>query len=306
MTLHSLLTSWSFEPLVLISLGAAALLYLRGVAYTSRLGLGPHLRWWQIVCFYLGLLVVFIALESEIDIGSDQLLWIHMIQHDLLTMLAPPLLLLGNPGWIIWRAFPASWRREVLLQAIHLRWPWRIGHAIGRVASNPSLVLAIFLGDFLFWHIPFLYDLTLDHENIHIMEHLLFILTALLFWAQVIPTHPQKRPARLQLPATSGMERLSRPQQVLYLAAAAFVMNILGAIFVFSVGPIYQHYAALVRTPDMPSVVVDQHYAGVAMDIPGTLIFFSAMMIILGLWLLEDERAAEAEATIPSYRGYRR
>jgi putative membrane protein len=302
MTLQSLLTSWSFEPLVLISLGATALLYLRGVVYTSRLGLGPHLRWWQIACFYLGLLVVFIALESEIDIGSNQLLWIHMIQHDLLTILAPPLLLLGNPGWIMWRALPASWRRKVLLQAIHLQWPWRIGQAIGRAASNPSLVLAIFLGDFLFWHIPYFYDLTLYHENIHIMEHLLFILTALLFWAQVIPTHPQRRPARLQLTVTTGKDRLSRPQQVLYLAAAAFVMNILGAIFVFSVGPIYQYYAALVRTPDMSSVVVDQHYAGVAMDIPGTFIFFSAMMIILGLWLLEDERAAEAEATVSSYR----
>jgi cytochrome c oxidase assembly factor CtaG len=302
MTVSSFLTAWQFEPLVVISLGAAALLYLRGVIYTSKLGLGPHLRWWQIACFYLGLLVVFMALESGIDSGADELLWIHMIQHDLLTMLAPPLLLLGNPGWITWRAFPASWRRVVLLQAIRLRWPWRAGHAIGRAAANPSVVLAIFLGDFLFWHIPFFYNLTLYHQNIHILEHLLFIFTALLFWAQVISTHPQRRPARLQQSAALGKERLSRPQQVIYLAAAALVMNVLGAVFVFSVGPIYQYYAALVRTPDMPSVVVDQHYAGVAMDIPGTLIFFCSMMIILGLWLLEDERAAEAEATLSSYR----
>jgi hypothetical protein len=67
MMLQSLLTSWSFEPLVLISLGAAALLYLRGVVYTSKLGLSPHLRWCQIAYFYLGLLVVFIPAFRTLD-----------------------------------------------------------------------------------------------------------------------------------------------------------------------------------------------------------------------------------------------
>ena len=138
MTLQSLLTVWSFDPVVLFSLAAAALLYLRGVAYTSRIGLGPRLQWWQITCFFLGLLVVFIALESEVDIGAGQLLWIHMIQHELLTMVAPPLLLLGNPGWIIWRAFPASWRRGLLLEAMHLRWPWRLGHDGKPAGKQPS------------------------------------------------------------------------------------------------------------------------------------------------------------------------
>src|SRR5215469_16646419 len=111
MTLPSQLTVWSFDPSVLVGLALSALLYLRGVAYTSRRGIGPHLRWWQITSFYLGLLVIFIALESEIDVAAAQLLWVHMVQHDLLTMVAPPLLLLGVPTWVIWRAFPASWRR---------------------------------------------------------------------------------------------------------------------------------------------------------------------------------------------------
>jgi cytochrome c oxidase assembly factor CtaG len=79
-------------------------------------------------------------------------------------------------------------------------------------------------------------------------------------------------------------------------------MNVLGGIFIFSVGPIYQYYATLIRTPDMPTVVIDQHYAGAAMDIPGTFIFFTAMMIILGLWLVEDEREAQAEASMSGYR----
>jgi cytochrome c oxidase assembly factor CtaG len=295
MTLPSQLTVWSFDPIVLVGLAIAALLYLRGVAYTSRRGIGPHLRWWQITCFYLGLLVIFIALESEIDVAAAQLLWVHMVQHDLLTMVVPPLMLLGVPSWVIWRAFPASWRRWLLLLAIHFRWPWRAGQTIGQILTTPAIVLAIFLGDFLFWHIPFFYDLTLYHENIHIMEHLLFLGTALLFWAVVIPGHPQRQVSLRYQRAREASRRLGYPQQVLYLGIAAGVMNVLGAIYVFSVGPIYQYYATLVRTSGMPSVVIDQHYAGAAMDLPGTFIFFGAMMIVLGLWLQEDEREGNAE-----------
>src|SRR5215469_5184534 len=154
MSLQSLLTTWSLEPFVIVSVLVTALLYLRGVAYTSRLGLGPHLSWWQITCFFAGLLVLFIALESDIDVLSDKLLFVHMIQHDLLTMVVPPLLLLGMPAWVMWRAFPAVWRRVVLLQAIRYRWPWRAGQVIGRALSNPPLVFVLFVGGFLFWHIP--------------------------------------------------------------------------------------------------------------------------------------------------------
>jgi cytochrome c oxidase assembly factor CtaG len=301
-TSQTILTTWAFDPLVLVSLLVSAVLYLCGVAYTAQRGISARLHWWQITCFYLGLLVVWIALQSEIDLGGAQLLWVHMVQHDLLVMVAPPLLLLGIPTWIMWRAFPASWRRAVLILALRYRWPWRFGQVIGRLATTPALILGIFIGDFLLWHIPFFYDLTLYHANIHIIEHLLFLGTALLFWAQIISTHPQRRMAKHPAQARRHTRRMSYPQQVMYLAAAALAMNILGAIFVFSTGPIYQYYAGLARSPDMPSVVIDQHYAGAAMDVPGTLIFFCDMMIILGLWLLEDERAVEAEATISSYR----
>jgi putative membrane protein len=295
LTLQSLLTTWSLEPLVLVSVLVTALLYLRGVAYTSRLGLGPHLSWWQITSFFAGLLVLFIALESDIDVLSDKLLFVHMIQHDLLTMAVPPLLLLGMPAWVMWRAFPAAWRRILLLQAIRYRWPWRAGQIIGRVLSNPPLVFVLFVGDFLFWHIPYFYDATLYHNGIHIMEHLLFLGTALLFWGQIISSDPQRRPATRRLSVKHESRRLSYPKQALYLAGAALILNVLGAIFVFSVGPIYQYYALLIRAPWMPSVVVDQHYAGAAMDIPGTFIFFGTMMIVLGLWLQEDEREGLAE-----------
>jgi cytochrome c oxidase assembly factor CtaG len=295
MTLQSLLTTWSFEPLVLVSLLLTTLLYLRGVAYTSRLGLGPHLSWWQITCFFAGLLVLFIALESDVDLLAGQLLFVHMIQHDLLTMIVPPLLLLGMPAWVMWRAFPAFFRRVLLLQAIRYRWPWRAGQIIGRGLSNPALVFALFVGDFLFWHIPYFYDITLYHEDIHILEHLLFLGTSLLFWAQFISGNPQRRSATRRLPAKQESRRLSYPKQALYLAGAALILNVLGAIFVFSVGPIYQYYATLIRAPWMPSVVMDQHFAGATMDIPGTFIFFGAMMIVLGLWLQEDEREGLAE-----------
>jgi cytochrome c oxidase assembly factor CtaG len=296
MTLQNFLTTWAFDPLVLVSLLVTAVLYLRGVAYTARWGIGPHLRWWQIICFYVGLLVVWIALQSAIDVGAGQLLWVHMVQHDLLIMVAPPLLLLGIPSWILWRAFPVSWRRAALLLAIRSGWLWQFGRMVGHLASKPALVLSLFIGNFLLWHIPFFYDLTLYQHSVHILEHLLFLGTALLFWAQIISMHPQRHLPKYSASPKRDTQRLSYPKQVIYLAAAALAMNVLGAIFVFSTGPIYQYYAVLARSPDMPSVVIDQHYAGAAMDVPGTLIFFFDMMIVIGLWLREDERAGEAEA----------
>jgi cytochrome c oxidase assembly factor CtaG len=296
MTLQNFFTTWAFDPFVLASLLVSALLYLRGVAYTARRGIGPHLQWWPITSFYVGLLTVWIALQSASDVGAGQLLWVHMVQHDLLIMVAPPLLLLGIPTWTLWRAFPVNWRRAVLLLAIRSRWLWRFGRMVGRLASKPALVLALFIGNFLLWHIPIFYNLTLYQHSVHILEHLLFLGTALLFWAQIISMHPQRHPSKHSALPKRDAQRLSYPQQVIYLAAAALAMNILGAIFVFSTGPIYQYYAVLARGPDMPSVVIDQHYAGAAMDVPGTLIFFFDMMIVIGLWLREDERADEVEA----------
>ena len=109
-------------------------------------------------------------------------------------------------------------------------------------------------------------------------------MTALIFWAQVIPARPLKG-------------SLSYPLQALYLCVAALALNVLGGVFVFSTGPLYPYYAALRRDAQSIPVLIDQHLAGAAMDIPGTFIFFTVIIIILWRWLESDEREAAVESS---------
>jgi putative membrane protein len=281
MNMQVLLTGWSFEPAVTLGIAAAGLMYWRGVRYAARRGLARRHRWWHSAAFVGGLLVVLIALESPIDTWSDQLFWVHMLQHELLTLVAAPLLLLGAPLMPLWRAVPLAGRRTSLGWALKQGWVIRLGDRLARFLGRPLIAWLLFVLVFNLWHVPALYDLALEHQPIHILEHLLFLGTALLFWAQIIPSRPLRR-------------GLSYLRQALYLGSAAVEMNLIAATFMYSTGPIYPYYAALARPAGTISVVVDQHFAGAVMDVPGTILLFVAICGLLALWLREDERAPAA------------
>jgi cytochrome c oxidase assembly factor CtaG len=282
--LSSLLTQWSFEPLVTLGLLASAFLYVRGLEYSLRHGIGKPIPLWRVVCFFAGLFILLIALESVIDVQAAQLLWVHMIQHDLLAMVAPPLLLLGLPLWPVWRGVPRRARVASLRWALKQPGVRRVSMGISHLLGRPRVALVLFTGSFVLWHLPVLYDLALEQPTVHIAEHLTFLGTALLFWAQVIPARPVKG-------------TVSYPMQALYLCVAALVLNVLGGVFVFSTGPLYPYYAALRRGAQSTPLLIDQHLAGAAMDIPGTFIFFTVIIIILWRWLEGDEREAAAETS---------
>jgi hypothetical protein len=76
--LSSLLTHWSFEPLVTLGLLAAAILYVRGISYSLSRGIGPRITVWRLLCFFAGLFTVLIALESVVDEQAAKLFWVHV------------------------------------------------------------------------------------------------------------------------------------------------------------------------------------------------------------------------------------
>ncbi|HLZ20839.1 MAG TPA: cytochrome c oxidase assembly protein [Ktedonobacterales bacterium] len=285
MNFFAYLAGWQFEPSVILSLGISALLYIRGVVYSTRRGLGRHLRWYRHIAFVGGLLAILIALESPLDSAADTLLWAHMIQHELLVLVAAPLLLLGAPAWPLWRGIPLVARRASLRWVLRQRWPRRLWHAISVTLKRPLVAWVLFNGVFTVWHVPALYDFALDNPPVHVFEHVCFIATALAFWAQVIPSRPSRTV-------------LSYPRQALYLGAAGIVSNVLGSVYIFSTGPLYAHYATLARPAGMMSVLVDQHFGGAAMDIPSMLIFFLATITVIGLWLQEEERAPDEQSPL--------
>lgn len=189
-----LLRDWSFEPAVMLGIALVALLYGRGIRYSVRHGIARHVTRVRVVSFAAGLLAVVVALESPIDAWSDRYLWVHMLQHEILTMVAAPLLVLGSPALPVFRAIPLGARRRALRwgtqQArLHSLW-WRVGRPLG----SPAGAWVLFVGDFAFWHIPPLYDLTLERPPVHYLEHSLFLGTAILFWAQALPSPPTAAP----------------------------------------------------------------------------------------------------------------
>jgi putative membrane protein len=166
------------------------------------------------IYFSLGLLALILALESPIDVGGDNYLFsLHMVQHLILAMIVPPLLLLG---------LPEEW---LLLQRL------RISPIAANIIFN--LVLAV-------WHLPFLYEATLRNGPVHVAEHLTFLLAGLLFWWPILAPSARRR-------------GLSVMGKIAYLGFAGVPPTILGIAFILSRNVLYPFYAAAPRvTPLSP------------------------------------------------------
>jgi len=204
--------------------------------------------------FATGLTVLLLALESPIDVGGDHYLFsLHMLQHLLLSMVVPPLLLLGlPPRWLTWNRF-------------------RIPPVLASLIFNAVLVT---------WHLPFLYQATLTNEAIHVLEHLSFLLTGILFWWPIIA------PAERQ-PALTPIGKLA------YLGFAGIPPTILGIAFILSPSVLYPFYAAAPRVTAL-GALEDQQLAGLAMFALGNLIYFGAMTILF--FALDRKEATAGES----------
>ena len=106
-----------------------------------------------VLAFYAGLLTIFVALDSPLDGLADQWLWAHMIEHELLILVAAPLLLLGEPLWPVWRALPRSVRRTTLRSVLRLGWPRRAWEWVESWLFSPVTALVLFIVTFSLWHL---------------------------------------------------------------------------------------------------------------------------------------------------------
>ncbi len=278
-----ILHNWSLEPLVLASLGAAAVLYYLGVRSAPR----PA---WRMICFYAGLLTIFIALESAVDAFDGQLFWVHMLQHLLLIMVAAPLLVLGDPAIPVLRAWPLGSRRRTLRVVTTATSMRSIGRVMTRVASPWSAAL-ILIADLYFWHWTPLFNLTLQNQVVHDVEHLCFLSTALLFWMQVV----DQRGVHV---------RFSYLQRAGYVVLVGAAGNLLAMYFVFALRPLYPAYAALHPRPFGIGALMDQQLAGALMWVPVLFVFAGAFAVCLYRWLGEEEvRSSRSNpVTVPGYR----
>jgi putative membrane protein len=232
------LLSWSVDPTVLAGIAALAAAY----AWLLR-HRGASLETWSPmsrVYFAAGLAVLLLALESPVDVGGDHYLFsLHMLQHLMLSMVVPPLLLLGVPAsWLAWNRLPV----------------------------HPIIASLVFNGVLVTWHLPFLYQATLTNEGIHVLEHLSFLATGVLFWRPIIA------PAG----ARFGLSPIGK---IAYLGFAGIAPTILGIAFILSPSVLYPFYAAAPRISSL-GPLEDQQLAGLVMFGLGNLIYFGATAVL--------------------------
>lgn len=256
----------------MLSLVIGAGVYGLGLARLwGSAGVGRGVRAWQAALFGLGIVALVVALVSPLDALGSALFSAHMLQHVLLLLIAPPLLLLGAPSLAVLWALPPAWRRGV--------GGWWRGAAGWRTVwlalSAPLLVWVLNTAAMWLWHYPALYEWALRDGSVHAFEHACFFLTALLFW-WALPL--------VGSPGTRLRTRLGYGGAVAYLFAAAVQSMVLGIAITFSPLPWYPAYRPFVAAWGL-TPIEDQQLAGLIMWVPVGVIYSLAALALLLVWL---------------------
>ena len=250
--------TWAWEPSILIGLAALVGGYALAVGpLRRRYHWGAPVPISRQAAFYLGMLCVWIALVSPLDALADEYLFsAHMVQHMLLTFVAPPLWLIGTPSWLAEKLVPAPVRR------------------IMAGVTHPAAAFAIFNGTMWAWHLPRAYDLALEYEGLHVIEHLTFMASAVIGWWPVLGAFHPNRDAWTPL------------VRVFYLVLSIFPCTALAGLITLAPTRLYTFYA---NAPEQwgLSPLADQQLGGVLMWIPGDMILLLALTLVFYRWLSE-------------------
>lgn len=259
-SLSSLLVShWTLSPSVGVPAVASAALYALGVRRTG--GRWPLRR---TASFLAGIACAVVALQSGIDAYDNRLLSVHMIQHLVLLLFVPPLVLGGRPVVLALRSLPPGPRgsfASVMDRA--------------RTYTAPAPALAFFATVVLLTHVPSFYDATLRDPPLHYTEHALYLLAGLLMWSPLVDGDPAPR------------RRLNGLGKLVYLIVAMMPMALVGAYLNRHATLFYPAYGPPARALHI-SALDDQAQAGAIMWVVGDVI-----MVAVGLWAALAAMVAE-------------
>lgn len=238
------LTSWTFDPVALLGIALAGLLYYRRVQTLGRRGLPVDT--WRQVSFGAGLGLLLIAVVSPVHaLGEEQFLFMHMVQHVIVGDLAPLALVAGLTG-------------PILRPLLAFHWINRL-----RVLAHPLIAFPLWAINLYVWHVPFLYEGALHHPAVHAREHACFLAAGLLFWAPVVEPLP-------------GPAWFGTGAKLVYVVAARFASMVLANIFLWSGEPFYSTYEHAGARWGI-SAASDQGIAGSVMMIVDSVVTIAAI-----------------------------
>jgi cytochrome c oxidase assembly factor CtaG len=265
--LHSVVTHWQFAPVVTASVAIAAALYLWGVWRVARRH--PARPWpaWRTGMFLGGLAVIVISTQSGIGAYDDVLFWDHMIQHLLLIMIAPVLLIFGQPITLLLHASRNplhTWTKRAVRSRVasFLTWP-----AFGALAYTAAVAGS---------HLTSLANVIESNETLHNTEHIAFLVIGYLFFLPLLGREPIRW-------------RLSYPMRFFILILLMPVDTFTGLVLGYG-NPGTPGIPEGPRPSWAPAPVQDLHLGGAVMWIGGDGVMFGFMMLVFLMWSM-DERA---------------
>jgi len=214
------------------------------------------------------LTVLGLALNGPLHNLSDFYLFsAHMVQHLVLTLVFPPLLLYGTPAWVV---RPLLRPRPVMRFA---RW-----------ATRPLAAGVLFSAPITLWHFPQFYEAALEHHGLHVVQHLVFIATAVIMWWPVLSPVPE-------------LPRASYAIQLLYLFALGLPMSLAGALITLADRVLYPFYESAPRMWGL-TPAADQQLGGLLMWVVGTIYLWVAATVVWFRWSIREE-AGDVERAVP-------
>ena len=192
------------------------------------------------------------------EISEEYLFSIHMVQHTLFSLVAPPLLLMGIPAWVFRRLF-----RNLGVTAFV------------RAVTRPLPALLLFNTVIVVTHWPALVDFALTHELAHFGVHVVLVGASLAMWWPVIEPLPE-------------MASLSPPAKLFYLFLQSIVPTVPASFLTFSDTAIYDFYANAPRLWGI-GAVDDQRTAGLIMKIGGGLLLWAVITVRFFKWQAREE-----------------
>ena len=267
---HDLWAVWSWDPLIVVGLVLSAFLYWRG----DRPGHG--IRQWERIAYWSAWISLVVALISPLHPAGEVLFSAHMVQHEILMLVAAPLMVLGRPLVTYVWGMPESWRRPVgnvaKIAWLQSSWKWLVR------PWNAWWIHAVALW---VWHAPLLFQATLTSEMVHALQHLSFLGTALLFWWSLFRGRE----------ASPGYGA-----GVFYVFTTGVHSSILGALLTFSTMPWYPGYAATTEAWGL-TPLEDQQLGGLIMWVPAGFVFLAAGLVLFAKWMQSADSRARVGQT---------
>jgi putative membrane protein len=222
------------------------------------------------VAFAGGLAAVGVALLSPLDRWGAQLFALHMIQHEILMLIGAPLLVVGRP-LPLWLWALSGRARTWIAQLAH----GRSVQIVWTALLSPIVAWLLHALVLWIWHAPRLFEGALRHETVHDIQHLSFLVSALVFWAAMVEARKQ---------AQQGAA-------IVYLFTTTAHTSVLGALITFATRPWYAAYLQTPRDWDL-SALEDQQLGGLIMWVPGSLVYVGIALALLVRWIRTSDLSA--------------